>query len=784
MPGRGAPPRAKDPPVPRFPPEHEVLQRLRWDPRFHGLRLWVGVATRRDGVVEVPFQQFDPEHGDVPLHRVTWVRSSEAWLWHRELRLDRVFGTHPEPLAPLPALPGGGPAPPAARSAELSVLTFNLQGDRDAAQEHRAEALVQALRERPEDLLALVEVGPSVRDLLQGPHVAFGGGQALVSRWPLEAVHDLTPPHSPRSRVLWCEVRTPAGLLPVVTVHFTSNRTPGAAAQRLREWKWLQERLAREPAWLVAGDFNADDAEFAGWTSDGLDAWAEAHPGDPGTTHDARGERPRRLDRVLAGPARAWQVLDCALWPTDLSDHFAVRAGLRWTPSRFERALAVVPGREHWDLVQPIRQRFDPAFDRWPPHLNLLYPYEPQEGDAEAVAQAAPFELTLDRLGVFRQGLHWLGPDAPGARRLEALRSGLREGEWTPHLTLGRGSDGWRPLHFPVDAMYVLRRNARRGMEVERVLPLRGARPPAAARVEELCRAVLPPGTPLRVWAYGSTLLGEGRDVDLVCVGHPDVTEEQFGRDLEQLTDGRYAAGPRLPLFRWGEVELCYARPPAGQRPAADARSTCRLWGEVPRALEGACDWERLLEWADERFLHSSLRRLFHEVVAWARQEEVYGPRLGYLGGFSWALLAARHLEDGEPDLAAFRRRWAEWPWPRPVALDPPATGPAGPMPLLTPTRGVNAAYHVTEGSARWILRALAGRPRPRPARVLRFASDRPAPEVENGLAAAWSRLEGELGFPIRLRPPHGSTWEVELFGDPTTAPWAGPMAERGLHPA
>lgn len=768
--------------MPRFPPEHEVLQRLRWDPRFHGLRLWVGVATRRDGVVEQPFQQFDPEHGDVPLHRVAWVRSSQGWLWHRELRLDRVFGTHPEPLGPLPPLPGGDPAPPPeAKATELSLVAFNLHGDREAAQELRAEALAQALRERPEDLLALVEVGPRVRELLQGPHLAFGGGQALVSRWPIQAAHDLTPPDSPRSRVLWCEVRTPAGLLPVVTVHFTSNRTPGAAARRLREWNWLHERLAREPAWLVAGDFNADDAEFAGWTLDARDAWTERHPDAPGATHDARGERPRRLDRILAGPTRSWEVLDCGLWDPDLSDHLAVHARLRWKRSRFERALAIVPGREHWPAVQRVREQFDPAFERWPPHLNLLYPYEPQPGDAEAVARGAPFQATLDRLGTFPQGLHWLGPDPATRRSLDALRGNLREGDWTPHLTLGRDSQGWQPLQFPVHALYVLRRNSRRAMEVEQVFPLRGAPPPAVHRVEELCRAVLPPGTPVRVWAYGSSLLGEGRDVDLVCVGHPDVTEEQFGRDLEALTDGHYAAGPRLPLFRWGEVELCYARPPAGQGPAQDARTTCRQWGETPRALEGACDWERLLEWADERFLPSALRTLFHEVVAWAHREEVYGPRLGYLGGFSWALLSALHLEEGEPDLAAFRRRWAEWPWPRPVALEPGQAGPAGPMPILTPTRGVNAAYHVTEGSARWILRALAGRPRPRPTRVLRFTSDRPAPEVESGLAAAWSRIEADLGFPVRVRPSRGNTWEVELFGDPTGAPWSAWAAQKGL---
>ena len=51
-------------------------------------------------------------------------------------------------------------------------------------------------------------------------------------------------------------------------------------------------------------------------------------------------------------------------------------------------AICVVPPQSVWPQLQEIRVFNDRAFVRWPPHINLLYPFHADEGDAFAAAAA------------------------------------------------------------------------------------------------------------------------------------------------------------------------------------------------------------------------------------------------------------------------------------------------------------------------------------------------------------------------------------------------------------
>jgi poly(A) polymerase len=87
-------------------------------------------------------------------------------------------------------------------------------------------------------------------------------------------------------------------------------------------------------------------------------------------------------------------------------------------------ALAIVPPEGPcWVPIQAARERLrDGGLFRWPPHINVLYPFvEPVyfERFATAVAPAlrecAPFRVQLDRYGVFgteRRGVVWMEPTA------------------------------------------------------------------------------------------------------------------------------------------------------------------------------------------------------------------------------------------------------------------------------------------------------------------------------------------------------------------------------------
>ncbi|CAF1585255.1 unnamed protein product, partial [Rotaria magnacalcarata] len=59
------------------------------------------------------------------------------------------------------------------------------------------------------------------------------------------------------------------------------------------------------------------------------------------------------------------------------SDHYALQLVMNFrTRSISHRsALVILPTLNTWPLIDPYRQQYDPSFDRWPPHINLLWPF-------------------------------------------------------------------------------------------------------------------------------------------------------------------------------------------------------------------------------------------------------------------------------------------------------------------------------------------------------------------------------------------------------------------------
>nr|BFE55816.1 hypothetical protein GCM10020063_003420 [Dactylosporangium thailandense] len=369
----------------------DVVSRIRYDAALDAARFSVGYEERGAGIRETPLLAF-VGGGDVPWHRVQWVKAGSTTVWDRQTRVDLVFGSGTTPAADLasftadaPAVAAkaprraisafdsaaclrfdpvagqwvpAGPAAPVHADA-VQVATFNVLSDAYDREmtypERRVPACVDLLEGLGADVVALHEVthdlwaallaAPWVRErycVSAGPDAEIGYGTTLIARWPLTLeVHRL----SAYKRLVLGHTVLNGRTTGFVAAHLTSDHTEGAEQRREHQLRVIAERLGRGDldAAVVLTDLNAGD-EAAPAVPGYVDAWRAVHPHDAGFTFDpavnplaalaSRTGRAARLDRILVRgsltPVVAERFGDRP-FAGDLyvSDHFGVTALLQ-----------------------------------------------------------------------------------------------------------------------------------------------------------------------------------------------------------------------------------------------------------------------------------------------------------------------------------------------------------------------------------------------------------------------------------------------------------------------
>jgi poly(A) polymerase len=455
-------------------------------------------------------------------------------------------------------------------------------------------------------------------------------GQILLSRYPFASLSQCV--FSRDKRIIAGELALPGGTLWVATPHLTSNRDPvrakarAAQVQALVEWaRSLGEAGRESPDIALVGDFNfgdeapeVQDFQKAGF----VDAWTVLRPGDTGYTFDpsrntlaaltTTSGRRQRLDRVLVRSASGRLVphevglfaevplsgppgpggdalfasdhfgLSCVLKRGPASVQAPAPAFLKATPRPLtvplvrQSCLVLVPPEEVWAPIQALRAVHDSKFERWMPHVTLLFPFVPEDsfGEAEALIAEAlrgiePFEVMLSGFGYFEHSSDvtaWLRPDDHPHGALKALRAALEkvfprgeargrepEFDFTPHLTVGQlprapaatlrrtlatWERDWRPIRFEVGDVCLTSKRGDGPFEVRRRVPLGGRPRPArqvrsSAEEKDVLRAVLS--------ARGEWPSSETRQARQAVVGRLEALCSRLGAEL--LPYGSYLLG-------------------------------------------------------------------------------------------------------------------------------------------------------------------------------------------------------------------------------------------------
>lgn len=85
---------------PRLRTFEDVFHRMRWDDKYAMEDMTLGYDDRLVGSMEMPLIDFIPvaEGGDMPMHRVWYIRCEDLVLWDRKRKLDLVFSSGLTPV--------------------------------------------------------------------------------------------------------------------------------------------------------------------------------------------------------------------------------------------------------------------------------------------------------------------------------------------------------------------------------------------------------------------------------------------------------------------------------------------------------------------------------------------------------------------------------------------------------------------------------------------------------------------------------------------------------------
>jgi len=180
------------------------------------------------------------------------------------------------------------------------------------------------------------------------------------------------------------------------------------------------------------------------------------------------------------------------------------------TNKAYHTALIVQPPKDLWDQIQSIRSKYDKAYERWMPHINMAFPFAPDselEVSAEVLRKSltefSPFTVKFSTFKYFAHSKTshtlWLSPETADEGVLQRLQSeiakalpsyndlALRENGFVPHLTVGQfkslkhteqmaknfGSS-FQPIEFLVTEIYVIRREKTTPFEIVHTIKLGG----------------------------------------------------------------------------------------------------------------------------------------------------------------------------------------------------------------------------------------------------------------------------------------------------------------------
>lgn len=130
----------------------------------------------------------------------------------------------------------------------------------------------------------------------------------------------------------------------------------------------------------------------------------------------------------------------------------------QWASSH-DTAMCIISPQHTWPVINDIRSLYDKAYGKWPPHVNLIYPFvlkDVLEDAASIVSQllqsySSGIDIDIQEASLFQHSKHntiYLEPTTESTQPLAQLTNQLRrafnrteDASFQPHLTVAQSED-------------------------------------------------------------------------------------------------------------------------------------------------------------------------------------------------------------------------------------------------------------------------------------------------------------------------------------------------------
>ena len=217
------------------------------------------------------------------------------------------------------------------------------------------------------------------------------------------------------------------------------------------------------------------------------------------------------------------------------------------------------------------------------------------------------------------------------------------------------------------------------------------------------------------VYTFGSYRLGvhnNGEDIDLLCIAPHHINREgyfdsfyillQQQPEVKKLRAVPYAFVPVIKMVYDGiDIDMTFVRLPLKELVDNQSLNDPSILKHFDitcvRSLNGRRVTDEILNQVPNK---DTFRLALRAIKLWAKTHGIYSNVLGYLGGVSWAILAARVCQlypndESSTIVQKFFMVFCNWKWPQPVFLKKLADVPRHGFTVWDPRQNVPDRFHL-----------------------------------------------------------------------------------------